>query len=285
VSPLQLVQAPGERGRRFIVDQVGVIWGMNRAGDLMRRPFLDISSKITPLDPSYDERGLLGLAFHPNFSHIDRFFVFYTAPPPRSAPDRYDNTTTIAEYRASGPRQAHADASSERIILQVDHPQSNHNGGTVAFGPDGYLYISIGDGGAGDDVAFGHVEDWYARNARVAHQWERSSRLFREGLRPGPARRGLRHGVKDPWAQRHDGLGLEDQAARRQRSLSGGRAGCARQGSGFPVLRRVGSAEGPASGWTLTLQREFNEMASTDEKGDVMERERPSFCPDRPPEP
>jgi glucose/arabinose dehydrogenase len=165
VSPLQLVQAPGEHGRRFIVDQVGVIWGMNRAGDLMRRPFLDITSKITPLDPAYDERGLLGLAFHPDFAQNDRFFVFYTAPPRRSAPDRYDNTTTIAQYRASGSRQAHADAGSERIILQVDHPQSNHNGGTVAFGPDGYLYISIGDGGAGDDVAFGHVEDWYARNA------------------------------------------------------------------------------------------------------------------------
>jgi glucose/arabinose dehydrogenase len=165
VSPVQLVQAPGQHGRRFIVDQVGVIWGMNRAGDLMRRPFLDISSRITPLDPSYDERGLLALAFHPNFAHNGRFFVFYTAPPRPTAPDRYDNTTTIAEYRASGPRQAHADAGSERIILQVDHPQSNHNGGTVAFGPDGYLYISIGDGGAGDDDAFGHVEDWYARNA------------------------------------------------------------------------------------------------------------------------
>ena len=165
VSPVQLVQAPGKHGRRFIVDQVGVIWGMNRAGDLMRRPFLDISSKITPLDPAYDERGLLGLAFHPDFAYNDRFYVFYTAPRRPAAPDNYDNTTTIAQFRAAGSRQAHADAGSERIILQVDHPQSNHNGGTVAFGPDGYLYISIGDGGAGDDVAPGHVEDWYARNA------------------------------------------------------------------------------------------------------------------------
>jgi glucose/arabinose dehydrogenase len=165
VSPLQLVQAPGKHGRRFVVDQVGVIWGINRAGDLMRRPFLDISSKITPLDPDYDERGLLGLAFHPDFARNGRFFVFYTAPPRPTAPDRYDNTVTIAQYRTRGPRQIHADAASERIILQVDHPQSNHNGGTVAFGPDGYLYISIGDGGAANDDAFGHVDDWYAANA------------------------------------------------------------------------------------------------------------------------
>jgi glucose/arabinose dehydrogenase len=165
VSPVQLVQAPGNHGRRFIVDQVGRIWVLNEAGHLMPKPFLDISSKITPLDPAYDERGLLGLAFHPDFVRNHRFFVFYTAPPRPTAPAGYDNTTTIAEYRTQGAQQVHADMASERIVLQVDHPQSNHNGGTVAFGPDGYLYISIGDGGAGDDNAFGHVEDWYLRNA------------------------------------------------------------------------------------------------------------------------
>jgi glucose/arabinose dehydrogenase len=165
VSPVQLVQAPGKHGKRFIVDQVGVIWTLNRAGHRMPRPFLDISSKITPLMPEYDERGLLGLAFHPDFVHNGRFFVFYTAPPRAGAPAGYDNTVTIAEYRASGHRRARADAASERIILQVDHPQFNHDGGTVAFGPDGYLYISIGDGGGANDVGLGHVEDWYAQNA------------------------------------------------------------------------------------------------------------------------
>jgi glucose/arabinose dehydrogenase len=165
VSPVQLVQAPGERGRRFIVDQVGVIWVLNRAGHLMRHPFLDIRSKITPLDPAFDERGLLGLAFHPGFARNDRFFVFYTAPPRPTAPAGYDNTVTISQYRARGRRQIRANLASERIILQVDHPQFNHDGGTVAFGPDGYLYISIGDGGGGGDDEFGHVEDWYAENA------------------------------------------------------------------------------------------------------------------------
>ncbi|MGH2680698.1 MAG: PQQ-dependent sugar dehydrogenase [Actinomycetota bacterium] len=163
VSPVQLVQAPGGHGRRFIVDQVGVIWGLNRGGHLRPKPFLDISSKITPLTPDFDERGLLGLAFHPGFARNGRFFVFYTAPPRPSAPAGYNNTVTIAEYHAKN--QIHADAASERIILQVDHPQFNHDGGTVAFGPDGYLYISIGDGGGGGDDEFGHVEDWYAENA------------------------------------------------------------------------------------------------------------------------
>lgn len=163
VSPVQLVQAPGRNGRRFIIDQVGRIWGLNPAGHLMPKPFLDISSKITPLSPGYDERGLLGLAFHPNFQRNGRFFVFYTAPPRPTAPFGYDNTTTIAEYHARN--QIHADPASERLMLQLDHPQSNHNGGTLAFGPDGYLYISIGDGGGANDDYFGHVEDWYATNA------------------------------------------------------------------------------------------------------------------------
>ena len=163
VSPLQLVQAPGKHGRRYIVDQVGKIWVLNPGGKLMRKPFLDISAKITPLTPDFDERGLLGLAFHPDFAKNGRFFVHYTAPPRPTAPAGYNNTITIAEYRARNRNRA--DAASERILLQVDHPQFNHDGGTVAFGPDGYLYISIGDGGGGGDDDLGHVEDWYAENA------------------------------------------------------------------------------------------------------------------------
>jgi glucose/arabinose dehydrogenase len=165
VSPVQVVTAPGKNGRRFVVDQIGKIWGLNPAGNRMPQPFLDISTKITPLSPGYDERGLLGLAFHPDFQRNGRFFVFYTAPPGPSTPAGYNNRTTIAEYRTQGGQEIHADASSERILLQVEHPQSNHNGGTVAFGPDGYLYISIGDGGGRDDEQLGHVPDWYAFNA------------------------------------------------------------------------------------------------------------------------
>ena len=166
VSPVQLVQAPGNNGRRFVVDQVGLIWGLTPSGNRMPQPFLDVRDRITPLRPGFDERGLLGLAFHPGFARNGRFFVFYTAPPRAGAPAGYNNTITISEFRTQGAQQVHADAGSERIVLQVDHPQANHNGGTVAFGPDGYLYVSIGDGGGrDDDNPLGHVEDWYADNA------------------------------------------------------------------------------------------------------------------------
>jgi glucose/arabinose dehydrogenase len=165
VSPVQLVTSPGHNGRRFVIDQIGKIWGLNPAGNVMPQPFLDISSKITPLSPGYDERGLLGLAFHPDFVRNGRFFVFYNAPPGPNTPAGYNNRVTIAEYSAPGGQAIQADPSSERIILQVDHPQANHNGGTIAFGPDGYLYISIGDGGNRDDEGLGHVPDWFEDNA------------------------------------------------------------------------------------------------------------------------
>ena len=156
---------PSNNGRRFIVDQIGVIWELNPAGNRMPKPFLDIQSKITPLNAGYDERGLLGLAFHPDFATNGRFFVYYTAPLRPNGPAGFNHTNVVAEYRTQGRQQIHAEAGSERIVLQVDHPQGNHNGGTIAFGPDGYLYISIGDGGNRDDEGLGHVEDWYAENA------------------------------------------------------------------------------------------------------------------------
>ena len=165
VSPVQLVHAPGNNGRRFVVDQIGLIWGLTPSGNRMPKPFLDVSDRITELRPQGDERGLLGLAFHPDFARNGRFFIFYTAPLRAGGPAGFNNTITISEFRTQGAQQIQADPSSERKVLQVDHPQANHNGGTIAFGPDGYLYISIGDGGGRDDEGLGHVEDWYADNA------------------------------------------------------------------------------------------------------------------------
>jgi glucose/arabinose dehydrogenase len=164
VSPVQLVQPPGSDPRRFIVDQIGLVRVLNGDGGLVVNPYLDLRSKMVALSPGYDERGLLSLAFHPNFASNGRFYVFYSAPRRASAPAGFDHTNVISEFtedRATGT----VSAASERIILQVDHPQSNHNGGTVAFGPDGMLYISIGDGGGANDVSPGHVEDWYTFNA------------------------------------------------------------------------------------------------------------------------
>ena len=181
VSPVLLVNSPGRIGRRFVIDQIGKIWELTRSGQRLPEPFLDISSKITPLTPAYDERGLLGLAFHPDFDRNGRFFVFYTAPPGPHTPAGYNNRTTIAEYRANGGQKV-VDPATERIVLQVEHPQANHNGGTIAFGPDGYLYISIGDGGGRDDEQLGHVPDWYEFNAGGNGQ-DRASNLLGNILR------------------------------------------------------------------------------------------------------
>jgi glucose/arabinose dehydrogenase len=168
VSPLGVVDPKDGTKRLFVIDQIGKIWIIKSDGTKLSVPFLNISSKMVTLNPDYDERGLLGLAFHPDFRNNGKFYVFYTAPRGPGGPEpgvRWDNMTTISEFKVSAGNPDRADASSERVLLDTEHPQSNHNGGTIAFGPDGYLYISIGDGGFADDNAPGHVEDWYKRNA------------------------------------------------------------------------------------------------------------------------
>lgn len=164
-SPVTLAEAPDESGMIFIADQTGEVRVMNANGELQQEPFLDISDKIVPLEDHYDERGLLGLAFHPQYKTNGKFYVYYSAPLRPEAPDGYDHTSHLAEYQVSAADPLKANPGSERILLQVDQPQTNHNAGTLAFGPtDGNLYISIGDGGNRDDQGLGHVDDWYEAN-------------------------------------------------------------------------------------------------------------------------
>ena len=164
-QPTVLVQPNDHSGRLFVADQTGVIRIINADGTLRPEPFLDVRDDMVALNPGYDERGLLGFAFHPDYRKNGRFFVYYSIPLRAGAPAGYNHTSEIAEFHVSGDPNR-ADRASERPILFVDKPQSNHNGGTIAFGPtDGYLYISIGDGGGANDVGLGHVEDWYAANA------------------------------------------------------------------------------------------------------------------------
>lgn len=167
-SPIGLVEAPNDSGWLYVIDQIGIIWIIDDTGERFAEPFLDVRDRMVPLNSGYDERGLLGLAFHPDFDSNGRFFVYYTAPPNPGGPEEgesWNNISRISEFIVTASDPATANAGSERVILEVDQPQGNHEGGTVAFGPDGYLYISIGDGGASNDVAPGHVEDWYEVNA------------------------------------------------------------------------------------------------------------------------
>ena len=135
-SPVDLQSAPGDRTRLFVVEQAGRI-RIVRDGSLLGAPFLDIASRVG----SGGERGLLGLAFHPRYADNGRFFVNYT--------DR-SGDTHVAEFHASSNADA-ADPASERTLLFVRQPFANHNGGGLAFGNDGRLYIGLGDGGAGGD--------------------------------------------------------------------------------------------------------------------------------------
>lgn len=168
VSPIGLVPVPDNTGRLFIIDQVGKAWIIDGDGDKLATPFIDLTSRLVTLNPGFDERGFLGLAFHPQYSVNGRFFVYYNAPPRAGGPTpttNWNNLSRISEFSVSGSDPNLADMGSERILLELDDPQGNHNGGTLVFGPDGYLYISIGDGGSANDTAVGHVPDWYLANA------------------------------------------------------------------------------------------------------------------------
>ena len=167
VSPIGVIPVPDQTGRLFVIDQVGPVWVINSQGEKLPTPFIDLSSRMVALQAGFDERGLLGLAFHPSYATNGRFFVFYNAPPRPGGPTpttSWNNLIRISEFRVSMNANM-ADINSERVILEIDDPQFNHNGGTLVFGPDRYLYISIGDGGGANDVGAGHVEDWYAVNA------------------------------------------------------------------------------------------------------------------------
>lgn len=150
--PVALASPADGTGRLFVADLPGVIRVID-AG--VNEPFLEITDRVVDLRTGYDERGLLGLAFHPEFRENGRFFVYYSAPLRAGAPAGWDHTSRVSEFSAATPDRA--DPDSERVILEVDQPQANHNGGSIAFGPDGCLYIPLGDGGGARDVGRGHA--------------------------------------------------------------------------------------------------------------------------------
>jgi glucose/arabinose dehydrogenase len=161
VSPDGVTHAGDGSGRLFIVEQSGQIRIVDD-GVLLPAPFLDIADRLPVLDGFFDERGLLGLAFHPDYETNGRFFVRYSAPragvegEPCFGTTRGCHEEILAEFHVSAGDPNVADAASGQILFRIDEPQFNHDGGEVAFGPDGYLYFSLGDGGGAHD---GLVDD------------------------------------------------------------------------------------------------------------------------------
>jgi glucose/arabinose dehydrogenase len=182
----------------FVVGQAGRI-RIVRDGGLVDRPFLDISGRIK----SGGEQGLLGLAFHPGYPTDPRFFVDYT--------DR-DGNTVVSSFRVSAADPDQADPGSETILLHIDQPFPNHNGGAVNFGPDGMLYIGMGDGGSeGDPQGNGQrLDTLLAKVLRIDVGGAGPPRPYRSppdnpflataGARPGIWLTGLRN----PWRMRFD---------------------------------------------------------------------------------
>jgi glucose/arabinose dehydrogenase len=136
--PVGFVNAGDGSGRRFIVEQSGRIRILTPGGFILADPFLNISTKVS----CCGERGLLGLAFHPQYADNGAFFVNYT---------NLSGNTVVARYLVDDTDPNKGDPDSEEILLTVSQPFSNHNAGDIAFGPDGYLYITMGDGGSGGD--------------------------------------------------------------------------------------------------------------------------------------
>jgi glucose/arabinose dehydrogenase len=136
-SPVLITSAHDGTGRLFIVEQTGRIRVL-AGGSVLSTPLLDIRSSVS----NGGEQGLLGLAFHPNFRNNHKFYVDFT---------NLSGNTVIREYRTSTANPNRVAAGSGRTLLQIHQPFSNHNGGNLAFGPDGLLYIGMGDGGSGGD--------------------------------------------------------------------------------------------------------------------------------------
>lgn len=142
-KPLSLTNAGDGSGRLFVLEQTGKIL-IIKDGALLDTPFIDLSGVVSQdVLRGYSERGLLGLAFHPDYEENGQFYVNYTA--------QQGGQTQIARYTVSADNPDVADLNSGEIIFRIDQPFPNHNGGHIAFGPDGYLYVGLGDGGAAGD--------------------------------------------------------------------------------------------------------------------------------------
>lgn len=145
-SPVGMASPRDGTNRLFIIEQGGKI-KIVKNGTLLPTPFLTVTDKLDGLNIAYSEKGLLGLAFHPDYKTNGRFFIYYSAP---ASEKDADHKSIVAEYKGSASNPDVAD-TKETIIMEILQPESNHNGGCLEFGKDGYLYIGLGDGGGAGD--------------------------------------------------------------------------------------------------------------------------------------
>ena len=223
VSPVTGTVAPGDHKHLFVADQGGKIWQIDLRGRSPKSLVADLSgllvSNLAKVIPglAYDERGLLGLAFDPHFKRNGLLYTFTSEDPTAPA----DFTTqpgvvpgggqaVVTQWRVQDRKAKHlmVAPSSRRVLMRIDKPQFNHNGGELAFGPDGKLYISVGDGGAADDQGPGHVPGGNAQSLAPGNVLGKVLRIDPHGHNSANGRYGIprsnpfvgRAGADEIWA-------------------------------------------------------------------------------------
>ena len=174
------LSAPGDPGHLFVTDQPGLIWDIDlESGE--KRIFADVSGLLVPLGAfgpgTFDERGLLGLAFHPGYAENGLVYTYTSEPVsgvadfPLAAGIEPNHESVVTEWHVPNPSEPGAvvDPASRRVLMRIEEPQFNHNAGALNFGPDDMLYIALGDGGAADDQGPGHSPQGNGQDLSLIH--------------------------------------------------------------------------------------------------------------------
>uniref|UniRef100_A0A8C4SX82 HHIP like 2 n=1 Tax=Erpetoichthys calabaricus TaxID=27687 RepID=A0A8C4SX82_ERPCA len=155
-NPVLMLHAADDTHRMFVAEQLGFVWVYLPDGSRLEEPFLDLSGIVYTTQWIGDERGFLGLAFHPKYKHNGKFYIYYSI-----LVNENTEMIRISEMKVSPFDMNKADPESERVILEIEQPAANHNGGQILFGVDGYMYIFTGDGGKSGDPfgKFGNAQN------------------------------------------------------------------------------------------------------------------------------
>ena len=174
-NPLAAVHSGDDTNRLFIAEQLGVVRVLElSSGRLLREPFLDFRKLVLSTRRTGDERGLLSIAFHPKYSTNGRFFVYYSSKLKKTKGQKEERAssfwgsehkTVLSEFEVSASNANAVNPRSEKVILEISQPADNHNGGNILFGDDGYLYLTLGDGGRAGDP-FGDIGNGLNRLAK-----------------------------------------------------------------------------------------------------------------------